>query len=148
MIPKITQKQMLAARMGVEDHTDKSICQAVECTPVTLNRWRDDPEFQAYEETVRHEHNCRLQAATQVECKKYKITLAGEMTKLNDIDEKLEAMAQLPLNTDKLSPAETVRIHQARTDVIKVKIELLKLTAATAIPEDEKPDVYQPEWMQ
>jgi hypothetical protein len=134
MIPKITQKQMLAARMGVEDHTDKSICQAVEVNPVTLNRWRDDPEFQAYEETVRQEHNSFLVAATQIERKKYKITLAG-------IVEKLEAMAELPVTSDKVSVRDKLEIYKYLVDVLQLK------PTAGASDGDEKPDVYRAAWM-
>ena len=135
MIPKITQKQMLAARMGVEDHTDKSICHAVEVNPVTLNRWRDDPEFQAYEETVRQEHNSFLVAATQIERKKYKITLDGIVQELAKI-----AMAEVDLTK--------ISVFDKRAALISL-VDILQLKATGPKPGEgeDKPDIYQPEWM-
>jgi Helix-turn-helix of insertion element transposase len=135
MIPKITVKQMLAARMLVEDHTDKDIYEKCEVSQHTLRRWLEDPEFQAYQEVVRQEHNSFLMAATQIERKKYKITLAG-------LVEELAKMAYAEVDLTKLSAFD-------KRAAITSLIDILRLKPAEGAPEaaGEKPDVYRPEWM-
>lgn len=133
MIPKITVKQMLAARMLVEDHTDISICRQCDIASTTLKKWMEDPEFQAYQETVRQEHNSFLVATTQIERKKHKITLAG-------IVEELHKLADLPVSTDKITVSDKIKLYTALIDLLQ-----LKPTPGTgeAMPE---PDVYVSEW--
>lgn len=146
----LTSRKMLAARMIAEGKWEADILKDCQVGKAAFRDWKEEPDFKAYQQHVLAEHDAFFVAKMQVERNKVKITADSLMENMSAIAGRLEAMSRMPLNTDKLSPTEATRLAQAHSDVLKAQLEILKMTQFRSMgqPEDEKPDVYQPEWMQ